>query len=273
MFADFAVQCTWEGDNTILSLQSGRSLVSSWNDAIRGKKLAPGVSYLSSPENLAAKSDSILDLQDIDRGWACIAANVVKKAAEDYAGFLKDGKSKDQAMEMCSQSRFIAAKMHTIGYIFRMFKQACDDMPVGPERDTFVITCRLYGLWQVEEQGAYFLKHGYFDGRQMDKVQSEVDSLCLTLREVAIPVVDAFALSDHIVNSPLGRYDGEVYEHYFNLVRASNPPLKEHPYFSRLIEPLLSRPKNEEEEDVNEAMGLEDELAEMEAERKEVKPC
>jgi acyl-CoA oxidase len=117
MFADFAVQCTWEGDNTILSLQSGRSLVSSWNDAIRGRKLAPGVSYLSSPDTLTAKSNSSLDLQDIDQGWACIAANVVKKAAEDYAGFLKDGKSRDQAMEMCSQSRFIAAKMHTIGYV------------------------------------------------------------------------------------------------------------------------------------------------------------
>jgi hypothetical protein len=118
MFADFAVQCTWEGDNTILSLQSGRSLVSSWNDAIRGKKLAPGVAYLSTPDTLTAKSSGgSLDLQDIDKGWACIAANVVKKAAEDYAAFLKDGKSKNQAMEMCSQSRFIAAKMHTIGYV------------------------------------------------------------------------------------------------------------------------------------------------------------
>lgn len=118
MFADFAVQCTWEGDNTILSLQSGRSLVSSWNDAIRGKKLAPGVAYLSSPENLSAMSaGGSLDLKDIDQGWACVGANVVKKAAEDYAALLKDGKNKDQAMEMCSQSRFIAAKMHTIGYV------------------------------------------------------------------------------------------------------------------------------------------------------------
>ncbi len=72
----------------------------------------------------------------------------------------------------------------------------------------------------------------------MDKVQVEVDGLCLKLRKVAsesghlwqsmfqgltdcfltVPVVDAFALSDHIVNSPLGRYDGDVYENYFNLV-------------------------------------------------------
>ncbi len=104
----------------------------------------------------------------------------------------------------------------------------------------------------------------------MDKVQAEVDALCLKLRKVAIPVVDSFALSDHIINSPLGRYDGEIYEAYFNQVKASNPPLKEHPYFDRLIKPLLDR-QPLDEEDVNEAMGLEDELAEMADERKESK--
>lgn len=30
MYADFAVQCSWEGDNTILSLQAGRALVGAW---------------------------------------------------------------------------------------------------------------------------------------------------------------------------------------------------------------------------------------------------
>ena len=117
MYQDFAVQCTWEGDNTILSLQAGRSLISSWESASRGKQLPPGVSYLSSPSTLTNKSNSNLDLEDIDRGWACVAANVVKKAAGDYARELAKGQSKDEAMEKCSQSRFIAAKLHTIGYV------------------------------------------------------------------------------------------------------------------------------------------------------------
>ena len=117
MYQDFAVQCTWEGDNTILALQAGRSLVSSWESASRGKPLPPGVSYLASPETLTNNSNSKLDLEDIDRGWACVAANAVKKAAADYARELGKGLSKDEAMERCSQSRFIAAKLHTIGYV------------------------------------------------------------------------------------------------------------------------------------------------------------
>lgn len=80
-------------------------------------------------------------------------------------------------------------------------------------------------------------------------------------------MIDSFALSDHIVNSPLGRYDGAIYEAYFAQVQASNPLPKEHPYFERLIRPLLER-ENLEIEDVDQAMGLDDELQEMAEDRK-----
>ena len=97
-------------------------------------------------------------------------------------------------------------------------------------------------------------------------MQEAVDALCLEVRQVAIPLTDAFALSDHILNSPLGKYDGSVYESYFAQVQASNPLPKVHPYFERLIRPLLER-KNDEYEDAGESMGLEQELEEMREER------
>lgn len=176
MYNDWQVQVTWEGDNTILALQSGRSLISSWHAATRNKPLPPGVAYLASPQTLTAKSSGALDMDDIDQGWACVAGNAVKKSAADYEAGLSKGLSKDEAMERCSQSRFIGAKLHTFGYvsrsaiqrltyadlviakIFRKFKQAVVDHPKGPERDVLELCCRLYGLWQIEEQGAFFLK-------------------------------------------------------------------------------------------------------------------
>jgi acyl-CoA oxidase len=79
--------------------------------------------------------------------------------------------------------------------------------------------------------------------------------------------VDAFALSDHIVNSPLGKWDGSIYESYFAQVQASNPLPNEHPYFERLIRPLLER-ETATLDDPERAMGLDEELAEMKEERK-----
>jgi acyl-CoA oxidase len=128
------------------------------SDAVKGKKLASGVAYLAQPNILTTKSDSSLSLSDIQQAWNVVAANVVKKAAVEYAALIKSGKNKDEAMELCSQSRFIAAKLHTIGYIFGMFRLAVEDMEEGEERKVFEIVCRLYGLWQIEEQQGYFLK-------------------------------------------------------------------------------------------------------------------
>jgi len=61
-------------------------------------------------------------------------------------------------MEKCSQSRFIAAKLHTYGYIFGMFKEAIGDLESSNESKTLETVCRLFGLWVIEEQQGFFLK-------------------------------------------------------------------------------------------------------------------
>lgn len=45
---DFAVNCTWEGDNTVMALQSARALVKSMNAALNGKKVVGVAAYLQS---------------------------------------------------------------------------------------------------------------------------------------------------------------------------------------------------------------------------------
>lgn len=122
------------------------------------KKLAPGVAYLGFPGILTAKSDSLLSTEDVLKGFQCVSANIIRKAADEYVALLKQGKNKDEAMEICSQSRFIAAKLHTVGYIFKMFKEAVAELGDGKEKETLTEVCALYGLWQAEELQAYFLK-------------------------------------------------------------------------------------------------------------------
>lgn len=65
-------------------------------------------------------------------------------------------------MERTSQSRFVAAKLHTTGYIHNMFREAVGEMPQGAERDVMEKVCRLYGLWQVEEQQGNLLKCEFY---------------------------------------------------------------------------------------------------------------
>jgi len=88
--------------------------------------LPGGLSYLNSlPEVLttACPSDAAtLELDTLQAGWDCVSANVVKQAHDKFEEALKSGggaKNREEALELCSQERFVAAKVHTAGYLFR----------------------------------------------------------------------------------------------------------------------------------------------------------
>ncbi|KDN48547.1 acyl-coenzyme A oxidase I [Tilletiaria anomala UBC 951] len=272
MYADFAVHCTWEGDNTILALQSGRSLIASYQDALEGKHLRAGCVYLNELQTVLQRTGRDADLDSLDgiqRGWDTVAAHAVKKAAEDFQACIDQGMSKDAANEKCSQVRFVAASVHSSCFIFRQFKQAVERLPLQSADDRKVqehlaLLARFYGLWQMEEKAAFFLRARWLSAEQLDLVQAKVSECCTRVRAFAIPLIDAFAISDHIINSPIGRADGNVYAEYFRLVRRNNPQGKPHPYFERVIKPFLFRPTGEGTmEDFDEAIGIDEEIKEI----------
>ena len=47
-------------------------------------------------------------------------------------------------------------------------------------------------------------------------------SLFTIIRRDAVAYVDAFDISDKVLNSVLGRYDGQVYENLFNWAQKSS---------------------------------------------------
>ncbi len=50
---------------------------------------------------------------------------------------------------------------------------------------------------------------------QISLARDQLYSLLSTVRKEAVPLVDAFDFSDEILNSALGRYDGDVYTHLY----------------------------------------------------------
>jgi len=60
------------------------------------------------------------------------------------------------------------------------------------------------------------------------------------IRPQLVPLTDAFGLTDYVINSPLGCYDGDVYRRMFERVQQSTP-FHTHNYFERVIKPVLLR--------------------------------
>ncbi|ORX97270.1 acyl-CoA oxidase [Basidiobolus meristosporus CBS 931.73] len=244
MYSDFAVQCTWEGDNTILTLQTGRSLISNYLNIKRGRNVSKGFHYLKKAEQLSTLRcpgddvASIANLETISEAWSVVAANAVKTSAEIYEAAKAKGISKDAALENCAVERLHAARMHSYGYIFNKFADAVRQAPESI-RPVLTNLCLLYGLNTIKENAGEFLGCQYFTAAHLSIIREQVNHLCLVIRQDAIPLVDSFNYSDYIINSPLGRYDGNIYEAYFNLVKANNPQ-EPVPYFESVIRPILT---------------------------------
>eukprot|EP00158_Paraphelidium_tribonemae_P007416 Partr_v1_DN28236_c0_g1_i4_m76000 putative acyl-coenzyme A oxidase len=246
MYNDFAVQCSWEGDNTILTLQSGRYLIGCYRDALAGKIQPAGVGYLNNLDvNLskkckASKPEQIVDLDSIGDAFDVVSVNLVKKVGDDFEACLKRGMDIESAYEETAISRLFTAKAHTLGYLFHRFHDGVKRSPPSL-KPVLSNICALYGLFNIQESAGNFLQYGYYSPLHIDYVKAKVLDLCRELRKNAIGLTDAFNLPDFLLNSPFGRYDGDVYTHYFAHVRAQNPPTHPPVYFDKLIKPLLFR--------------------------------
>lgn len=77
---------------------------------------------------------------------------------------------------------------------------------------------------------------------QVMQISSRIKELLAQLRPNAVALVDAFDIHDKKLNSVLGRYDGNVYEHMFEWARKSPLNATEvHESFHKYLKPLRSK--------------------------------
>uniref|UniRef100_A0A8C9XLF8 Acyl-coenzyme A oxidase n=1 Tax=Sander lucioperca TaxID=283035 RepID=A0A8C9XLF8_SANLU len=97
----------------------------------------------------------------------------------------------------------------------------------------------LYALHGITTNSGDFLQAGLLNVPQVHQVSARIKELLSQLRPNAVALVDAFDHHDKKLNSVLGRYDGNVYEHMFEWARRS--PLNVHESFHKYLKPLRSK--------------------------------
>ncbi|KAI0236459.1 fatty-acyl coenzyme A oxidase [Massospora cicadina] len=244
MYQDFAIQCTWEGDNTILTLQLGRYLVACYRQfKMTNGTLSPGIQYMalpsSSPFSSSASADEVCDSSALACAWGVVAAAAVRQATHEFEKATHVGLSTDEAYERCSVERLKAAKMHYHAFTLNKFVEGVSNAPISLQ-PILQQLCQLYACHVTIENASEFLAASYFSASQMQEIRIRVMKLCQALRPQAVNLVDSFGFSDYVINSPLGRYDGDIYRAYFDLVRQNNPHQPRPPYFKSILKPILT---------------------------------
>lgn len=256
-YADWVVQCTWEGDNNVLTLSAGRSLIQSGLAIRKGKKVGEASSYLLRSSELANKTLSGRNLTDpavLIEAFEAASARGVNDAVDKYIELTeKQGMNQSQAFEEISQQRFEIAKIHTRQYLIKSFFESLKD--AKPElHETLTNLATLFALWSIEQEASSFLVSGFLTAKDISQVSTLVTEYNKKVRNEAIGITDSFGLSDFFINAPIGNYDGNAYKHYFEKVKRRDPYKDaKAPYHESKVKPFLHRElEDDDDEDLSE---------------------
>ncbi|XP_053690483.1 probable peroxisomal acyl-coenzyme A oxidase 1 [Sabethes cyaneus] len=235
---------TYEGENTVMLLQTARFLVKSWNQALKGRKLPSTVSYLSDYCGKTSKrmpwSDS---LPVIISAFQAVVANKLRLANEHIERRKTAGYTPEEATNMTGLELTTVAELHGRAFVlhsaYEMIEQACQTASVQLAAVLRQL-CALTVYGEALQFAGDLLRFTAISESDVVKLQLKYEAILAALRPNAIGVVDAFDYPDYVLGSALGAYDGNVYERLFE--EAMKSPLNQEPVnrtFELYLKPLM----------------------------------
>lgn len=222
IYVDLTPGCTYEGENTVMMLQTARYLMKCFAQVERGEKLPGFVSYLNT--NLSTKSSMTSDvtLDCLVNAYEHRAARMIQTAALRMKNLVSEGQSQQEAWNNTTQQLVWASRAHCHTYVVKTFVSMLSGGTVeGPVLNVLTSLCKLYAVYGVIQHMGEFIQDGYLSTTQVDMVMNKLMNLLKEIRPDAVALVDAFDYPDAMLGSCLGRYDGNVYQALYEYAKSS----------------------------------------------------
>ncbi|XP_065204921.1 probable peroxisomal acyl-coenzyme A oxidase 1 [Planococcus citri] len=232
---------TYEGENTVLLLQTARYLVKAWHQASSSSNVAGTLKYLQDYKTAHMYLPWEESLPCIVRAFQLVAASKIKNCAENVDNLVKEGVSPEDAWNRNSIQLTQAAEAHCRAFIVDTFVNQIKDLKVSESllkvlRDL----CELYSVYWLLNNLGDFLMYSNLKASDVPRLQKWQEKLLASIRPNAVGLVDSFDIHDDILGSALGAYDGRVYERLFE--EANKSPLNAEPVnesFHKYLKPFL----------------------------------
>ncbi|XP_028031489.1 probable peroxisomal acyl-coenzyme A oxidase 1 [Bombyx mandarina] len=235
-----AAACIYEGENTVLLLQTARSLVKAWEQNARGEKLSSTVSYIADTRPFGKWENSV---EGIIKGFERVAACKLSAAVSTRNKYLKSGLSPEESWNMTSVQLVAVSEAHCRALILSTYKAEVDRKAQhlsAPLKRAMYQLVELYATyWSLQKLGDLLLYTSMSES-DVQQLRQNYESLLLKIRPNAVGLVDGFDFRDEILNSTLGAYDGRVYERLME--EALKSPLNAEPVnrsFHQYLKPFM----------------------------------
>jgi len=224
IYVQTTAACTYEGENTVLFLQTARYLVKIYQQMRSGKEVVEGsVSYLQRSGNERSTLRDPLTVEALLDAYRHRAMRLIGRCVDRLARLQAEGRDWHDAWNMSSVDLVKAAEAHCQVYVCETFAER---LTYSSDENVLVVLHQLFQLFTltgINNSAVDFVEDGYMSTAQLELVRASVLTLLSVIRPNAVALVDAFDFTDHLLQSTLGRYDGNVYENLYKW--ALNSPL------------------------------------------------
>lgn len=248
-YNDWVVQCTWEGDNNVLAMSAGKPIVKEVSQVVElGKKIRGSTAFLNNAKQYLNEDHfltSAADFKDSKKLLTAIEV-VITRAAYQASQTLK---ANNGDTDTIGPELVVLSKLKAHHYLFNEFLERVKSIPA--EQKALVpfleLQGQLYAATVVFDKFAgEFLTYSVLSTKLVGELTSKIiPALCREVRPHTVAYTDGFQQSDMIINSGIGKYNGDIYENYFNIVKAQNPPKFTKAPYSAELETMLNRPSKD----------------------------
>jgi len=228
--ADYVWQSTAEGDWVILMLQTAGFLIKTVNETRAGKSVSGPVDYLAPLQDKGftlsrtappAKSvDDFLNLDYLLQLFRYGALASVLNADISLKRKLSPNRDNyDESWNATSIELLLAVRAHCFYFLMINFVGAAKTITDQTIQSVMIQICALFACSTIMDENYW---NSLIVPEQMDIVKASIFNLLEAIRPNAVALVDAFDIPDRVLNSTIGRFDGNVYEALYNSVK-KNP--------------------------------------------------
>ncbi|KAK5644684.1 hypothetical protein RI129_005984 [Pyrocoelia pectoralis] len=229
---------SYEGDNNVLLQQTSNWLLRQWSAVMNHNQTHSPLKTCSFLTNYR----SILSTKFIGSSTKHVkTVEFIRQTYEWLITYLLKITHQKQMELMTTQNRF-TARNHSQVYKATVLSKAYGEYVTlkyywkciydqNLERDLVVVLEALgllYGLSSLDKHLVYLLQGNYDSGPLVQLVKDAILDLCEDVKNYAVPVTDALAPSDFVINSVLGKADGKLYDNiqaeFFNNPNAMSRP-------------------------------------------------
>ncbi|KAH9255374.1 hypothetical protein BASA81_006493 [Batrachochytrium salamandrivorans] len=222
---DYSWQVTAEGDYIVMLLQAGRYLLKSYHTAKRGEKLTgmmecllplrdPKFNPSSQKKASASTTAQIRNHQFLLDLFRHRLLSCVFRVGQQFDEKMKrNGNRFEDAFNSCSLNLQTSAVSFGMYFMLKNFVEVAEretDQAISAALGRLV---SLFALSEILDGKQWF---GLIDASESDLVNDAVVEILDELRPDVVALVDAFDIPDAVLNSTIGRSDGNVYEALFD---------------------------------------------------------